>query len=152
MAGMQGLGRVIDVVGAASGNMISMKNASAVSFICYATSTTTTSLTVVAAKTYGGGTTTWTPANGFGQPAFWYQNTAHDGTAAWTKVTASWSSQVLTIGATSGYMSVVDFYTSQFADGFDYIQVTGANTTYVVAVLHDLTVQRTPANLAILGA
>lgn len=147
-----GLGRVFDVVGDGSGNMISLKNANAISYIVRATSTTTTTLTVVGAKTYGGGTTTWTPANGFGQPAVWNQNTSHDGTAAWTKVTASWASNVLTIGATSGYVSVVTFFATQFADGFDYIQATAANSTYCVGLVHDLAIARTPANLAKLGA
>ena len=77
--------------------------------------------------------------------------TTNNGTAGWTKQTASWASNVLTVGATSGYMSVVEIYTSQFAAGYDYLQVTGTNCT-VTAILHDLTVQRGPANLAILGA
>jgi hypothetical protein len=150
VAGMQGLGRVFDTVGVASGNMFSLKNASAVSFISEASGAS--SIAVVAATTYGGSTTNWTTANGFGQPSFWYQNTTNNGTAAWTKQTASWSTNTLTLAASSTYMSVVTFYVSELADTYDYIQVTGTNTTYIVAVLHDLTVQRAPANLALLGA
>lgn len=152
MAGMEGLGRLVDVVYTASGNYFSMKNASAVSLLVKCTSTTTTSIALVAATTFAAGTTAnWTTANGFGQAAHWYQNTTNNGTGAWTKQTASWASNVLTVGATSGYMSVVTIYTSQFAAGYDYLAVTGTNCT-VTAVLHDLTVQRGPANLAILGA
>lgn len=147
----QGLGRVFDVIGTGAGNMFSVANANAVSFIVKASGAST--ITVVGAKTYGGSTTNWTPANGFGQPSVWYQNTASDGTAAWTKQTASWSTATLTLAGTSGYMSVVTFYATQFADGYKYIEISSnANTTYIVAVLHDLSTARTPANLAKLGA
>lgn len=150
MAGMNGMGRVMDVVHDASGNMFHLKNASAVSFIVK--SSGAASLAVVAAKTFGGSTTTWTPANGFGQTGFWFQNTTTNGTAGWTKQTSVWTTNSIALAGTTGYTSVIDIYTSQFADLFDYIQVTGTNTTTVIAVLHDLTVQRTPANLSILGA
>lgn len=150
MAGMEGLGRVFDEVVAASGNMISIKNASAISFVV--SSSGASSLAVVAAKTFGGSTTTWTPANGFGQPSRWYQETAVNGTAAKTKVTSVWTTNSVALAATTGYTSTICFFTSQFADGYDYIQVTGTNTTVVFALLHDLTVARTPPNLTILGA
>jgi hypothetical protein len=146
----QGLGRVFDVVPVASGNMFSMKNANAVSFIVE--SSGAAALAVVAAKTYGGSTTTWTTGNGFGQTAFFYQQAAVNGTAAWTKQTAVWTSNSVALAATTTYGSVITIYATQFADGYDYIQVTGTNTTYVVAVLHDLSVARTPANLVKLGA
>lgn len=150
MAGMQGLGRVLDVVHDASGNMFTLKNASAVTFISKASGAS--SIAVVAAKTFGGSTQNWTTANGYGQPGFWYQNTTVNGTAGWTKQTASWSTNTLTLAGTTGYTSVVTFYTSQFADAYQYIQATGTNTTTLIAVLHDLTVARTPVNLALLGA
>ena len=127
-----------------------MKNASAVTFIVEASGAS--SIAVVAAETFGGSTTNWTTANGFGQPSVWYQNAKHDGTGGWTLETASWASNALTLAGTSGYVSVVDFFTSQFASGYEYIEVTGTNTTSICAVLHDLTVQRKPANLTILGA
>lgn len=150
MAGMQGLGRVFDVVHDASGNMFTIKNASAVSFIVKGSGAA--SLAVVAAKTFGGSTTNWTTANGFGQTAFYYRNTTTNGTAAWSKQTATWTTNSVALSGTSGHTSVITIYTSQFADTYDYIQVTGTNTTTCVALLHDLTVQRTPANLALLGA
>jgi hypothetical protein len=143
-----GLGRVFDVVHDASGNMFRLRDANAVSFISKSSGSNT--LAVVAAKTFGGSTTNWTPANGFAQPGFYFENSVANGTAAWTKVTpASWSSQTLTLGS-SGKVDVVTFYATQFADGFAYIQATAAAGD-LVAVVHDLAVQRTPANLAKLG-
>jgi hypothetical protein len=150
MAGQYGHGRVFDVVHDASGNMFTLKNASAVTFIVK--SSGAASLAVVAAKTFGGSTTTWTTANGFGQPVYWDQNTTTNGTAGWTKQNAVWTTNSVALAGTTGYTSTISFLTSQFADGFQYIQATGTNTTTVIAVLHDLTVARTPANLALLGA
>lgn len=152
MAGMEALGRVVDVVYTASGNYFSLKNCSGVTLLCKCSSTTTTSIALVAATTFAAGTTAnWTTANGFGQPSSYFQNTSNNGTAAWTKQTLSWASNVATIGATSGYVSIFDIYTSQFADTYCYLEATGTNCT-ITAFLHDLTVQRNPANLAILGA
>lgn len=152
MAGMEGLGRVFDVVPVASGVVIGFKNASAISFVATAATTATTSLTFTAAKTFAGTPANFTTANGFGQSTRWYQNTSNAGAAAWTKQTASWASNVLTIGATSGYTSVVTIFTSQMADLYQYLICTGTNTGVLTAYLHDLTVQRTPPNLAILAA
>lgn len=145
-----GLGRVFNVTHDASGVMVSLKECNAVSFISKASGAS--SIAVVAATTYGGSTTTWTTANGFGQPANWFQGTAADGTVAWTKQTSSWSTNTLTLAGTSGYISVVTFYVTELADTYKYIQATGTNTTTLIAVTHDLSVQRTPANLAKLGA
>lgn len=150
MAGMIGHGRVFDVVAVASGVMISLKNASAITYVVEASSTS--SLAVVAAKTYGGGTTTWVPANGFGQPSIWYQNATPSNTAAWSKQTSVWTTNSVALAQTNTYVSTICFYTSEFADGFDYIEATATDATATFAILHDLTVQRTPPNLAILGA
>lgn len=150
MAGQYGMGRVFDVVHDASGNMLTLKNASAVSFIVK--SSGAASLAVVAAKVYGGSTTTWTIGNGFGQTPVFYQNTTVNGTAGWTKQTATWTTNSVALAGTTGYTSVITIMTSQFADTFQYIQATGTNTTTCIALVHDLTVARTPANLALLGA
>ncbi len=150
MAGMQGLGRVFDVVHDASGNMVSLKNASAVSFLVK--SSGAASLAVVAAKVFGGSTQNWTTANGYGQTAFFWQEAAVNGTVAWTKQTATWTTNSVALAGTTGYTSVITIYTSQLADAYCYIQATGTNTTTCIALLHDLTVQRTPSNLTLLGA
>lgn len=150
MAGMAGLGRVFDVVHDASTNYFSMKNASAVSFIVK--SSGAAALAITAEPSFGGTPANWTTANGFGQTAFFYQNTTVNGTGAWTRQTATWTTNSVALAATTGYTSVFTVYTSQFADTYCYIKAVGTNTTTVIALLHDLTVQRGPANLAILGA
>lgn len=148
----QGLGRVFDTVYTPLAHPIHLAGANAISLIIKCSSTTTTSITVQAQKTFSGSATDWSTANGFGQPTTWYQNTKNDGTAGWTKQTASWSTATLTVGATSGYTSVVTFFATQFADGYQYFLLETATNCVAFAVIHDLSVARTPANLAILGA
>lgn len=153
MAGMRALGRVLDVVTNASGIGISLKNCSGIAFVAQTNATGTATLAFTAATSYGGSYNNVTTASGFGQPSTWYTRSAS--TAAWTPKAASWSTSTLSIATTSSYESYVDFLVSELADGYDYIKVTGANTTTgtgVIAILYDLTVQRTPANLAIVSA
>ena len=151
MAGIRALGRVYDVIPltAASALKVSLADCSGVGVCVAAASTTTTTLTVKLDTTYGGSGTLIQAVPGAAVPATWYQRTAS--TAAWTAHTASWSSSVLTIGATSGYISYVDFLVSQLADTYDYIQFTAANASGAI-MLYDRTVQRTPENLRIPSA
>lgn len=151
MAGMEGLGRVFNVVASADNKPFRLGEASAVTFIAVAASTATTSLTFTAAKNFSGSYDNWTTAAGFGQPDHWYQQTVGDGTVSWTKQAASWASNVLSIGATSGYVSLVHIFGAHFADGYEYINCDATNAS-LVAVLHDLTVQRAPVNLAKVGS
>jgi hypothetical protein len=146
---MEGLGRVFNVVSLADTVGLNVSGASSVSYVV--TSSGASSVVVTASKVFGSGYTAFTPANGFGQAAHWYQTTSDTGTAAWTKQTAVWTTDSLALAGTTGYTSVFSIFGSQMADGYDYLKVTCTNAT-LVAVFHDLTVQRTPANLAILGA
>jgi hypothetical protein len=150
MAGMRALGRVYNVVPGASGLAICLKDCSGIGLLATASTTAATSLAFTAAKTYSGSTVNVTPGNGFGQPAYFYEAAA-TGVDAWVKTTASWASNVLTIGATAGNVSYVDYLVSELADGYDYLIVTATNAT-LTALLYDLTVQRTPENLRIPSA
>jgi hypothetical protein len=151
---MRALGRLYDVVaGLADANTITvcLKDCSGIGFVLGALQTATATLAVSGTNKYSGGTTTvWTPANGFGQPGTYYYRSAP--TAAWTAASTSWSSNTVTLSATSGYTSYVDFLVSELADTYDYIKVVAGASTRVHAILYDLTVQRTPANLRIPSA
>lgn len=150
MAGMEGLGRVFNIVPAASGKSLSMKGCSAVTYIVDASGACT--LTVLGGTSYSSISTAWDPANGFGQAAHVYESTADDGTAAWTKVAASWANNVLTCAGTNNYLTAVTFFGSQAAASYEYIKATASAANSTVAIFYDLTVQRGPANLAIIGA
>lgn len=149
MAGMEGLGRVCNLISAGSGKAFNMDECSGVTLLVSATGAS--SVAVTAAKTFAGSYVNFTPANGFTQTDHWYQSTASDGTAGWTKQTASWSTATLTLAGTSGYQSVVEIFGSQMADQYKYLKFTVTNGSCII-VTHDLTVQRKPANLKILGA
>jgi hypothetical protein len=150
VAGMEGLGRVFNVITNASGVNFSMKQCSAVSVVCQASGAS--SVAITASTAYSGGTTdNFTTANGFGQAPHWYQNTSDTGTAAWTKQTSVWTTNSLALAGTTGYTSVFAIFGSQLADTFDYLNITGTNCG-VIILFHDLTVERTPANLTIVGA
>ena len=70
------------------------------------------------------------------------------GTGAWTKVTQA---------AASSYVASADcvaftIAATSLSDGKKYLKCASTSTGTVVAIVHDLNVQRTPANLAILSA
>lgn len=141
MAGMEALGRVIDVVPIASGAYISMKNASGITFVCTGADT----FTVREAKDASG-----TSVQNIGNVITrYYQNTSTAGGAGWTKQTQAGSYQVV---QGSNYTTVIEVFGSQMDDGFPYVYCHAGGSGLVTAILHDLTVQRSPANLATLSA
>jgi len=84
-----------------------------------------------------------------------YWSTATDGTAAWNKLIISPSVSTYTHGTTTGLttanMSAFHVFTSQLTDPNAYLNVT-VTSGLIYAVLGDLTVQRGPASLELLGA
>lgn len=141
MAGMEGLGRVLDVVPIASGVYISMKNCSGITFVCTGADT----FTVREAKDSSG-----TSVQNIGNViTHYYQNTSTAGAAGWTKQPQAAGAAVTQAGA---YTTVIEIFGSQMDDGFDYIYCHAAASGLVTAIPHDLTVQRSPANLATLSA
>jgi hypothetical protein len=150
MAGMEALGRVMDVVYTPLGNAISLRGCSGATIVAKASGSS--ALVLQAQQTFTGSQTNWTTANGFGQSAHWYQNTTNTGTAGWTKQTAVWTSNSLATAGTTGYVSVLEIYADQLAAGYEYLYLETATNCTPFLILHDLTVQRGPANLAALSA
>jgi hypothetical protein len=140
MAGMEGLGRVLDVIPIAAGKGFKFRGASAVLFVCTAADT----FTLTAAATYAGSYTS--PGNILNH---YYQRADTDGTHAWTRQTQSASNAVV---QGSAYTTAFEVLTSMIADPQAYLKVSVGGSGLVTAILHDLTVQRKAANLEILGA
>lgn len=136
---MEGLGRVFNVVPIAAGAGLSLKGASGVTFVCTGNDT----FTITTASSFAGSYAT--PGNIITKS---YTCTATNGTAAWVAATQAASNAVVIASGT------VAFHVPATAlpDGKDYIKVSVGASGLVMAVFHDLVVQRTPANLAILGA
>lgn len=141
MAGMRALGRVFDIVPIASGQYISMANASGVTFVCTGADT----FTVREAKS-STGTSVQNVGNVITQ---YYQQAGTDGTHGWTLQTQAGAA---TVTQGSAYTTVIEIFGSMMDDGFNYIYCHAAASGLVTAILHDLTVQRKPANLATLVA
>lgn len=138
MSYMEGLGRVFNVVPIAAGAGLSLKNASAVTFICTGNDT----FTLTVATTFGGSYAT--PGNIITRK---YTNTATNGTAAWVAATQA-ASNAVTI--TSGTVAFT-VGQAQLADPAAYVKVSVGASGLVTAVFHDLKQKRTPANLTIVG-
>ena len=150
MAGMEGLGRVFDIVWTPLDNAISLRACSAVTIVVKTSGAA--SIVLQAQQTFTGSQTNWTTANGFGQTAHWYENQQNNGTGGWAKKTSSWSTATLTLSGTTGYVSAVTIFSDQLAAGYEYLYLETATNCTPIAILHDLTVQRGPANLATIGA
>lgn len=140
MSYMEGLGRVFNVVPIAAGQGISLKNASAVTFICSGNDT----FTLTSATTFGGSYTS--PGNIITAK---YTNTATNGTGAWSARTSQTASNAVTI---SSGLVVVTIGQAQLPDPAAYVKMSVGSAGLVVAILHDLKVKRAPNNLPILGA
>jgi len=146
MAGMEGLGRVLNVVPIASAKAISMKQCSGVTFVCTGADTFSLTIATTFGGTYRAGsffTPNWTPLNHV------YRSSATDGTAAWTRLAVTAADNT---GAMSAGTTVIELFGSQLPDTYCYVKCTAAATGLVAAIVHDLTVARKPANLALLGA
>jgi hypothetical protein len=139
MAGQQGLGRLFNVVPIAAGAGLYVGNVSAVTFICTGNDT----YTITCASTFAGSYAT--PGNIITQT---YTSTATNGTAAWVK------NAVTATNAPSAASGTIAFsvFGSQLPDPKKYVKVSVGASGLVMAILHDLTYQRAPANLQIVSA
>lgn len=139
MAGMEGLGRLFNVVPIAAGRGLALNKASAVTFVCTGNDT----FTVTVASSFGGSYAT--PGNIITRT---YTNTATNGSAAWVKATQAASNAVV---ISSGAVAF-SVFGSQLPDPKNYVKVSAGASGLVMAIIHDLTVQRAPANLPIASA
>jgi hypothetical protein len=140
MAGMEGLGRIFDVVPIAAGLVLKMRGASAVTYVCTGADT----FTVTVGTSHAAAATS--PGNIF---THYYQRADTVGAVAWTKVTQAASNAIVQAGA---YTTVFTVFTSQFSDPNDYVKCLQSSAGLVTAIFHDLVVQRAPANLEVLNA
>ena len=136
----EALGRLFNVAPiVGGGSAISLKDAAGVTFICTGNDTFTLTVSDAFAGSYA------TPGTIIVTK---YTNTATDGTAAWVKVKQT-AADAVTISS-----GTVAFHVSanSLPDTKTYIKCTHSSAGLVMAIVHDLEVQRTPANLAKLSA
>ncbi len=167
MAGMEGLGRLYDLSLAVApvdlssagvtGKRLSMKPGTGVAVVVFkaagAAGNTDPQLTFTSHDAASGGNTDSTTV----VVDHYYKKsaTSYDGSQTWTKVAiTATATPTLSGEGSSGGVYVVEVIAAQLPDGYPYLEVdtakagTGAQIGGVFYALHDLEVQRTPANLA----
>lgn len=141
---MEALGRLFNIIPTAEDVAVKMKDCSAVTFVCIGGNNET--FTLVESKAGASGQTLATLDHV-------YRNANAGGTAAWTR------SSVLNAGAQVGVVTTVTanpvaVFTvedAELSDGFTHLEVQASSTGLVIAIPHDLTVQRAPQNLPAAG-
>lgn len=135
---MDGLGRVFNVVAVADDVYVPLKDAGAVSFVCYLGAGDT--YTVTSASSAAG-----TGAAALATVDHFYDSTGTGG--AWSEVTQAAASTVVNNGTAGHDCSVFTIHNQELPDGHTHVKVASTGAGTVVAILHDLKVQRTPQNL-----
>lgn len=138
MATGLGLGRVFNVVPAASGVPISLKDAGAVSFVTYEDDGSTI-ITLTESTT----------AAGAGEQALAIIDLVHKGPGVggtWTEVTQSAAGTYDLADDTTNDAVVVTVRADELSDGYDYVEAT-VDGGICIAIVHDLQVGRDPENL-----
>lgn len=135
---MKGLGRVFNVIASASGVGVRLKNGTAVSFVTFEDDGSTIA-TITQRDSLG-------VLNEIALDCDVYPHKAPGIGGTWTAMAEQDDTLDLGDDTTNDAMCfTVD--AAQLAAGYDTVEVT-VDGGYVVAILHDLTVQRAPANLA----
>jgi hypothetical protein len=145
---MEALGRLVNIIPIASAKPFRLRGASTAMVVV-------TGATAVATlnqdSSFAGGFASTLAAI---RVVYW--STATDGTAPWSKLIISPAVSTYTHGTTAGLltaaMSCFHVFTSELADPNSYLKVTAGGSGLCSVITADLTVQRAPANLELLGA
>jgi hypothetical protein len=145
---MEALGRLCNVIPIAAGKPFKMRGASVAMVVVTGAAAQPT---LNQRSTFGGSDTALAAI----RTVYW--TTATDGTVAWSKLIISPAVSTYTHGTTAGLTtatcSVFHVFTSELTDPSQYLNVVSTAGPALVSVyLGDLTVQRGPANLEVLGA
>jgi len=144
---MKGLGRVFNVIPVASGIHVSLKNASGVTFVCY--------------EDAGAQAISFTESiGGASEQNLTFLNELYAGNGVggvWTRETSDANAALdddyeITKKDTELFDAAVIYVgADMLSDGFDSVECTIDGTGVCVAIVHDLLVQRDPANLPVSG-
>lgn len=135
--GMEGLGRDFNFVPIAAGTLVSLKDCQGATVVVTGNDT----FTLKSAATYNGTPTAMATITGY------YTNTSTGGAAQWVAATQAASSTLTIASGTAAFY--VD--SGDLPSAAEYIEVTAASAGLVYIILHDLLVERAPANLRVLS-
>lgn len=139
---MEALGRLFNLIPTADAVEVNLRDAGAVTFLCVGANAETFTL---AEALDGAGT----GAQSLATITRYYANSAAAGVTAWSLVQIAAGAVVTTTTALP--VAVIHVSGTELSDGFDFVRVSSSSTGTVVAIAHDLAVQRDPANLPALG-
>lgn len=135
---MEGLGRLFNVVPTADAVEVDLRDAAGVTFICVGADTYTI-------QEHQG-------AAGAGQDLLawdhWFTNAGAVGATTWVEATDDTPAAAAVIAANAA----VYVGATELSDGYTHVSCASAAGGLVVAIVHDLVVQRSPANLPALTA
>ncbi len=138
MAAMEGLGRLFNVIPNASGKHIKLNDAEAVTFVVFEATTATV---ITMRESIAGASEQLLPLTR-------RITCTGNGSDKWVEQTQSSSSTITkTTGATQNAV-LVTVTAPQLSAGFDSVECT-VGSGQCIAIVHDLAVQRAPAQLAI---
>lgn len=137
---MDGLGRVFNVVAVADGVDIPLQPGTAVSFVCYLDAGDT--FTVQEHQSQGGA------GQDLAVIDHYYTSSGVGG--AWTEQTQTAAATVTISGAANLDCAVFTINADSLSAGYTHVDCASTGAGTVVAILHDLNVQRAPQNLAAL--
>jgi len=140
MSGQEGLGRLFNLVPTADAVEINLANCAGVTFICVGADNYTLEECTDAA---GGGAAdllAWDR---------WYTNSGALGATTW--VLATDDTPPYTALKAVAANAAIYVPATRLSDGFTYVRCSSAAGGLVIAIAHDLHVQRDPANLPALG-
>lgn len=136
---MDALGRVFNVLPVADDVYVSLRDAGAVTFVGVLTTGDTWTLTEASDAAGTGAAVLATMDH--------YAVSATVG-AVWQELTQAAASTIVT--TSSQDVVVVTVNQAELSDGKDWVKLASTSTGIVIALLHDLKVQRKPANLTAL--
>ena len=135
---MEALGRLFNVAPVADGAAVSLKQGTAVTFVCTGNDT----FTVTSSATSGGSYTD--PGDIIARK---HTYTATNGSAAWVEASQAAANTVaISSGAVAFTVSA-----NSLPDGHGYVKCSAGNAGLVTAIVHDLAVQRDAGNLPAVG-
>jgi hypothetical protein len=143
--GMESLGRGFNWQYLCDGEYVSIKDCGTVAFLCYLTGAVGDVYTLTEATTAAGA-----GAQNLATVTTYYTSTG-DTSDGWTKNTQAVGAAVATAASADENCCVFEVRAEELSDGFDYLAVTSTGAGIVQVLKTDLLVQRTPANLAVMG-
>jgi hypothetical protein len=138
----EALGRVIDAHYPADDVYVSLKNAAGVTFFGHEVDGATAFTVTFAADAAGTGAVTPDSIDHY------YAKSADVSSGVWHRTAVSPASETFTAADGSEDMVAIEILAANCPDGKPYVKCAADGSGTVIAVLHDLAIQRAPQNLA----